>query len=153
MIFLIVGDQLVGNLSKLKATIIQIIEDNKDKVISQITAQKEAMFENNTHSWSPLKPQTIERKKREKDLFKNPESINIRKGGLFQAFTNTGSYKVENNNEILDFNIDLSNFEKTKSDTVASHGRNAVDITASELNQITNTLAKLITENLKQQYE
>ncbi len=132
----------------IKQAVIDAVNDSKDEIISQITDQKRTMFDDNSHAWSPLLPQTIARKKREKDLFRSPESINIRKGGLFKAFTNTGSYKAVKNNEQIDFDIELDVGLQAKTNVVASHGRDVVNVTQAELNQITDTLANVIAKTI-----
>ncbi len=137
----------------IKQAVIDAVNDSKDEIISQITNQKRTMFDDNSHAWSPLLPQTIARKKREKDLFRSPESINIRNGDLFRAFTNTGSYKTTKSNERIDFDIELDDDLQNKTNVVASHGRNIVDVTQTELNQITNTLANVIAKTIRQKYE
>lgn len=137
----------------IKQAVIDAVNDSKDTIISQITDQKRTMFDDNSHAWSPLLPQTIARKKREKDLFRSPESINIRKGNLFKAFTNTGSYKAAKSNEQIDFDIELDDDLQAKTNIVASHGRDVVDVTQTELNQITDTLANVIAKTIRQTHE
>ena len=132
----------------IKQAVIDAVNDSKDTIISQLTNQKRTMFDDNSHAWSPLLPQTIARKKREKELFRAPESINIRKGDLFKAFTSAGSYKVTKSNERIDFDIELDDSLQDKTNVVASHGRNIVDVTQAELNQITDTLANVITKTI-----
>lgn len=137
----------------IKQTVIDAVNDSKDTIISQITDQKRTMFDDNSHAWLPLLPQTIARKKREKDLFRSPESINIRKGDLFKAFTNTGSYKAAKSNEQINFDIELDDDLQAKTNVVASHGRDVVDVTQTELKQITDTLANVIAKTIRQKYE
>ena len=137
----------------IKQAIIDAVNDSKDEIINQIANQKRTMFDDNSHAWSPLLPQTIARKKREKDLFRSPESINIRKGGLFKAFTSAGSYKATKSNERIDFDIELDDDLQAKTNVVASHGRDVVDVTQTELNQITDTLANVIAKTIRQKYE
>ncbi len=142
-----------NNKETIKQAVIDAVNDSKDTIISQITNQKRTMFDDNSHAWSPLLPQTIARKKREKDLFRSPESINIRKGDLFKAFTNTGNYKASKSNERIDFDIELDDDLQAKTNVVASHGRDVVDITQAELNQITDTLANVIAKTIRQTHE
>ncbi len=137
----------------IKQAVIDAVTDNKDNIISQIVAQKRTMFDENSHTWSPLLPQTIARKKREKDLFRSPESINIRKGELFKAFTSANNYQTIKSNTQIVFDIELNSFEQTKVGTVATHGRDVIDLTQNELNQITNDLAAVISDTLRQKYE
>lgn len=132
----------------IKQAVIDSVNDSKDTIISQITDQKRTMFDDNSHAWSPLLPQTIARKKREKDLFRSPESINIRKGDLFKDFTITGSYKAVKSNERIDFDIELDESLQAKTDVVTSHGRDVIGITQTELNQITETLANVIAKTI-----
>lgn len=136
----------------IKQAVIDAVNDSKDTIISQITDQKRTMFDDNSHAWSPLLPQTIARKKREKGLFRSPESINIRKGDLFKAFTNTGSYKAQKGgspqNERINFDIELDDDLQAKTNVVASHGRDVVDVTQTELNQITDTLVNVIAKTI-----
>ena len=108
------------------------------------------MFDDNTHAWQPLQEQTIQRKKREKSLFRQPESINIRKGGLFNTFTNNSKYQVQKSNQQIDFNISLDSSEQNKTSNVAKHSRNVVEVTQNELDQITDELTKIITDKLRQ---
>ena len=135
--------------SKIKQLIIEIIKENKDQIIKQVINQKKSMFDRNTHSWSPLLPQTIERKKREKTLFREPETINIRKGGLFKTFTNQNQYNTHRSSNQLDFNIELDDFSQFKVNTVAKHGRNIVELTQNEIDQIMQALVEIITTKLK----
>ena len=72
---------------------------------------------------------------------------------MFKAFTNTGSYKVAKSNEQIDFDIELDDDLQDKTNVVASHGRDVVDITQTELNQITDTLANVIAKTIRQKYE
>lgn len=137
----------------IKQAVIDAVNDSKDEIISQITDQKRTMFDDNSHAWSPLLPQTIARKNRENDLFRLPESINIRKGDLFKAFTNTGSYKAVKSNERIDFDIELNDDLEAKTNIVASHGRDVVNVTQTELNQITDTLASVVVKIIRQKYE
>lgn len=143
-----------NNIKKaIKQVVIDTVNDSKDELINQIANQKRTMFDDNSHAWSPLLPQTIARKKREKGLFRSPESINIRKGDLFKAFTSTGSYKAVKSNDRIDFDIELDGSLQAKTNVVASHGRDVVDITQIELNQITDTLVDVITRTIRQKYE
>ncbi len=144
----------LNNLKEaIKKAIIDTVNNNKDQIINEIANQKRIMFDDNSHEWSPLLPQTVKRKKREKDLFRTPESINIRKGGLFKAFTNSGNYKTtntgESNNEQIDFDIELSELDQFKIQVTAKHGRDVTSITQSELNQITAKLIQIITQQVK----
>ena len=135
--------------SKIKQLIIEIIEENKDQVIKQIINQKKAMFDSNTHSWHPLLSQTIERKKREKNLFREPETINIRKGGLFKTFITQNQYNTRKSGNQLDFNIELDDFSQFKVNTVAKHGRNVIELTQNEIDQIVQALIEIIITKLK----
>ncbi|MCE3267813.1 MAG: hypothetical protein K0R49_65 [Burkholderiales bacterium] len=134
----------------IKQLVIDAVNSNKDQIINKIANQKQIMFDNNSHDWSSLLPQTVSRKKRDKDLFRTPASINIRKGGLFKVFTNACSYKVTSSNGQIDFDIQLDDFEQFKTDIVASHGRSVTDVTQNELNQISENLANIISEAIKQ---
>jgi hypothetical protein len=137
---------------EIKQLIMDTVEANKGQIINQIVNQKRIMFDDNSHTWSPLLPQTVARKKREKELFRQPESINIRKGGLFKAFINTNNYKIAKNQNSIDFNIELDQFEQAKTNTVASHDRDVIDITQAELNQIKDTLAQIMSQTIQQKY-
>lgn len=136
----------------LKKVVMDIVYANKDEVINEIVKQKTVMFDDNSHGWSSLLPQTIKRKKRDKALFRSPESINIRKGGLFKAFTAGSSYSSEKYTNFIDFNIDLGDKNKTKANTVAGHGRSVTDVTPTELSQIATNLAGVIADGLRQKY-
>lgn len=140
------------SISKIKQAIIDAVNSNKDQIIDKIVNQKRIMFDDNSHAWIPLLPQTISRKNREKDLFRTPENINIRKGGLFKAVTNEGSYKAAKGNEQINFDIELDNFEQIKANIVAFHGRDVVDVIQTELNQISDDITEIITANLQQKY-
>lgn len=144
----------LNNLKEaIKKAIIDTVNDNKDQIISQIANQKRIMFDDNSHAWSPLLPQTVKRKKREKDLFRTPESINIRKGGLFKAFTSDGSYKTTSTGEAtngqIEFDIELDELDQFKTKVVAKHGRDVTSITQNELNQITEKLTQIIIQQTK----
>lgn len=141
----------------IKKAIIDTVNNNKDQIINEIANQKCIMFDDNSHAWSPLLPQTIKRKKREKDLFRTPESINIRKGGLFKAFTHSGNYKTtntgESTNHQIDFDIELNELEQFKTKVVAKHGRDVSRITQNELNQITAKLSQIIIQQTRNNKE
>ncbi|MFN8771176.1 MAG: hypothetical protein ACK5Z5_07575 [Neisseriaceae bacterium] len=137
---------------EIKQLIMDTVEANKEQIISRIVNQKRIMFDDNSHAWAPLLPQTIERKKRENDLFREPQSINIRKGGLFKAFANTGNYKVSRDQSSIDFNIELDQFEQYKTNTVASHERDVINVNQVELNQIKDILAQIISQAIQQKY-
>lgn len=137
----------------IKQAVIDAVNDSKEDVINQIINQKRIMFDDNSHAWLPLQSQTISRKKQEKNLFRSSESINIRKGDLFKAFTNTGSYKATKSKESIDFDIELDKSLQFKTNVVASHGRDVVDITQTELNQITDILANIIAKTIRQKYD
>ena len=46
----------------IKQAVIDAVNDSKDEIINQIANQKRTMFDDNSHAWSPLLPQTIARK-------------------------------------------------------------------------------------------
>ncbi|MDQ5921967.1 MAG: hypothetical protein QG673_2026 [Pseudomonadota bacterium] len=157
LIILAAPSGIVMSLDSLKKAIIKSIMDtvnnNQDQIISEITKQKLAMFDDNSHTWSPLLLKTVERKKRIKGLFREPDSINIRKGGLFKTFTNTQSYKIAKNNEQIDFEIELNEFDEFKTTVVAKHGLDVAALTQVELDQITENLTAAIASQLRQDYE
>lgn len=157
LITLVVRSGIVMSLDNLKKSIIKSVIDtvinNQDQIVSEVTKQKLAMFDENTHTWSPLLIQTIERKKRTKDLFREPDSINIRKGGIFKTFTNPQSYKITKNNEQIDFEVELNEFDEFKTKVVARHGLDVINLTQSELDQITENLTVAIVSQLRQDYE
>lgn len=157
LIILAVHFGIVMSLDSLKKAIIKSIVDtvtnNQDQIINEITKQKLTMFDDNSHTWSPLLLKTVERKKRIKDLFREPDSINIRKGRLFKTFTNPQSYKIAKNNEKIDFEIELNEFDEFKTTVVAKHGRDVAALTQSELDQITENLTAAIVSQLRQDYE
>ncbi|MFN8769288.1 MAG: hypothetical protein ACK5Z5_00435 [Neisseriaceae bacterium] len=72
---------------------------------------------------------------------------------MFKAFTNKGSYKAVKSNEQINFDIELDDDLQAKTNVVALHGRDVVDVTQTELNQITDTLANVIAKTIRQKYE
>lgn len=130
--------------------ICDVVEANKQELIQKIIEEKLAMFDNNTHGWAPLKPQTIARKKREKTLFRAPESINIRKGDLFKGFINEENYQTTKSPGQIEFAIDVSGvpFGEYKVETVAKYGRDVVELSQEDLDKLADSINTIICKAL-----
>lgn len=132
----------------IKKTILESIQKNP-KIVETIATQKKAMFNENTHSWKPLKESTVRRKtylKAKGELAREPESINIRHGDLYNELTNSSNYYQSLHADYLDIAVEVN---KDKAETVKYWGRDVIDIEQRELNQITEVVTQALINDLK----
>lgn len=122
----------------------------KDQSLKELIANiKKATFWENTHNWTPLKPNTVKRKKYVKNLAGNPEDINIRTGDLANAFSSAVNVDISSDFKV---SFTLTGTQADKLATVQQYGRDPEEITDQEYEEIVNYVVNTLVQKLQDKY-